>query len=119
VAAHAAGAAALEDGDAATALPLLEGAASRSAMAEPWIALAAARRQTGDAAGAIAAAERALEIRPGDAAALRNLGLARLDAGDGDGAARALDQARQAGDAPEDLDRWIREAKMQKKGGAP
>ena len=58
----------------------------------PWVALAAARRATNDAAGAAEAAQRALALRPEDPAALRALGLARSDAGDFGGAADAFER---------------------------
>ena len=79
---HAAGVALLEDGDAKHALALLEKAAPHAADPGAWTALAAARRENGDAAPAAQAADAALAMRPDDPDALRNRGLAAADAGD-------------------------------------
>jgi hypothetical protein len=113
---HAAGAAILEDGDAAAARPLLETAAARAPWSEASVALAAARRLTGDAAGAAQAASDALHEKNGDPEAQLELGLARLDLADGPGARAALEAARTGGI---DVDPRLLEEAKRLNGGAP
>ncbi|WP_292131849.1 tetratricopeptide repeat protein [Mesorhizobium sp.] len=78
-----------EDGMPADAAPLLERAVKGSAPASAWFDLALVRQDLHDHVGAAAAYRKALEIRPDDAEAAVNLGVALQEAGDMDAAIEA------------------------------
>jgi tetratricopeptide (TPR) repeat protein len=94
-----------EDGDLASALPLLERAVAheapassmeerrREASAMVWFDLGLVRQDLRDYDGAATAYRRALEIKPGYAEAALNLGTVLQEAGDLDSAMRAYAQA--------------------------
>jgi tetratricopeptide (TPR) repeat protein len=123
--AHAAGVAALEDGDPAAARELLERAALHAPSTETWIALADARRVTGDAAGAADAATKAHSRQPGLPAALENLGLAHADALEFAGAEAAfkdyIERTEGARAADDPVPAWLEDtmARREKQEVAP
>jgi predicted Zn-dependent protease len=82
-----------ENGDAATAAPLLTQAAGPDAPASAWFDLALARQDLRDFAGAEAAYREVLAKKPDHAEAAVNLGIIRQEAGDLDGAMDAYAQA--------------------------
>jgi tetratricopeptide (TPR) repeat protein len=82
-----------EDGDYASALPLLERAVRGEAPASVWFDLGLARQDLRDHSGAAIAYRRAIEIKPDYAEAALNLGVVLQEAGDMDGAMRAYADA--------------------------
>ncbi|UCI31043.1 tetratricopeptide repeat protein [Mesorhizobium sp. B4-1-4] len=75
-----------EDGMPADAAPLLERAVNGNAPASTWFDLALVRQDLHDHVGAAAAYRKALEIRPDDAEAAVNLGIALQETADMDAA---------------------------------
>ena len=118
--AHAAGVARLVDGDAAEALPLLEGVAKISFDARTWVALASARRATKDFAGAQQAATRALSLEKDLTAAIRSLALAKWDAGDLAGAEETFERylavTAEKRDPADPVRGWLWEVRERRKG---
>jgi tetratricopeptide (TPR) repeat protein len=82
-----------EDGDHATAVSLLERAATGDAPASVWFDLGLARQDLRDYAGSAAAYRKAIEIKPDHAEAALNLGVVLQESGDMDNAMRAYAQA--------------------------
>jgi tetratricopeptide (TPR) repeat protein len=82
-----------DGGDYASALSLLERAASGDAPSSVWFDLGVVRQDLRDHAGAAEAYRKALGIRPDYAEAALNLGTALQDSGDLDGAMRAYSDA--------------------------
>ncbi|ESY87535.1 hypothetical protein X739_06020 [Mesorhizobium sp. LNHC220B00] len=82
-----------EDGMPADAAPLLERAVNGDAPASAWFDLALVRQDLHDHVGAAAAYRQALEIRPDDAEAAVNLGVALQETGDVDAAMEAYRSA--------------------------
>jgi tetratricopeptide (TPR) repeat protein len=82
-----------EDGDFASALPLLERAVAGEAPAAVWFDLGLVRQDCRDYDGAAIAYRRAFEIKPDYAEAALNLGTVLQESGDLDNAMRAYAQA--------------------------
>jgi tetratricopeptide (TPR) repeat protein len=82
-----------EDGDFASALPLLERAVAGEAPAAVWFDLGLVRQDLRDHDGAATAYRRAFKIKPDHAEAALNLGTVLQESGDLDNAMRAYAQA--------------------------
>jgi len=82
-----------EDGDARTALALLEHASSGDAPASVWFDLGLARQDLRDHQGAAAAYRRAFELKPDHAEAALNLGISLQESGDAEAAMAAYRDA--------------------------
>jgi tetratricopeptide (TPR) repeat protein len=82
-----------EDGDAKTALALLERASSGEAPASIWFDLGLARQDLGDHQGAAVAYRKAFGLKPDHAEAALNLGIALQESGDAEAAMAAYRDA--------------------------